>query len=325
LSAPNPHEQLASSTNLGTASESITTTLNRPGTYYLRVVRAGTGSTNYLLTMTATSTDTAGDQLITARNLGVLNATLSASDFVGQIDTTDFFQFSVAVPTKIQTSLTGADRALNVQVILNGNSNNSVDSGEVLASSASAVDPADPLTVLLPQAGTYFVRVLNGGANSSYTLNIATLSVGTFSLRPSHSSVHAGDSTRLSLAWTVPGGSWHQLKTVDLRLRDEQGIVAWIRFDESNNTFRLYDPQKNRFGPAKKPASHGVLSNRYVQIRLRNSSVTASGPNSPTVTLALEIRLKKKLAGRLLTVEAAASDDVGHRQDFAFAGLLDVL
>src|SRR5439155_23399836 len=97
LRAPNPREQLISSTNLGTANESITTTLDTPGTYYLRVVRAGTGSTNYLLNLSATSTDTAGSELITARNLGVLTTTtLSAADFVGQIDTTDFFQFSVA-------------------------------------------------------------------------------------------------------------------------------------------------------------------------------------------------------------------------------------
>ena len=59
-------------------------------------------------------------------------------------------------------------------------------------------------------------------------------------------------------------------------------------------------------------------------IFLRTSTVTAAGPASPTVTLALDIEYKEALAGLPVAVEAAATDDFGRVQDFAFAGTLVV-
>lgn len=55
------------------------------------------------------------------------------------------------------------------------------------------------------------------------------------------------------------------------------------------------------------------------------SSVTAAGPTSPSVRLTFDIQFKRSAYGRHLIVEAAASDDFGQVQDFAFAGLIDVL
>ena len=45
----------------------------------------------------------------------------------------------------------------------------------------------------------------------------------------------------------------------------------------------------------------------------------------PTVRLTFDIQFKPPVYGRHLIVEAAASDDFGHLQDFAFAGRIDVL
>jgi hypothetical protein len=58
---------------------------------------------------------------------------------------------------------------------------------------------------------------------------------------------------------------------------------------------------------------------------MASSSVQASGPTDPSVVITFDITFKKKLKGRHLTVEAAASDDLGHHSDFAFAGMIDVM
>jgi hypothetical protein len=68
-----------------------------------------------------------------------------------------------------------------------------------------------------------------------------------------------------------------------------------------------------------------VLANRYVNIFLKTSTVKAAGATSPTVRLTFDIQFKESLAGLPIVIEAAATDDFGRAQDFAFAGLIDVL
>src|SRR5262249_24971779 len=131
--------------------------------------------------------------------------------------------------------------------------------------------------------------------------------------------------TKLALEWTVPHGGWRVLKDVELRLRDDDGrTILRIRFDEATNTFRLYDPKKKRFGKARAVGSGGVLASRCGRVYLAGSTVRADGPADPSVVLTFDVVLKKNLKSRHLTIEAAASDDLGHSDPFAFAGTLDV-
>jgi hypothetical protein len=149
---------------------------------------------------------------------------------------------------------------------------------------------------------------------------------GTFKLSPASASVRGGSSTKLALEWTVPQGGWRVLKDVELRLHDDNGrTILRIRFNEASNTFQLYDPKKKKFGKAKAVGSNGVLSNKFARVHLATSTVQADGPTDPSVVITFDITLKKNLKGRHLTVEAAASDDLGHAAAFAFAGTLDVI
>jgi Bacterial pre-peptidase C-terminal domain len=319
------NEVLATSSNLGMTPDTIVQTLTTPGIYYLRVFRPGsgtTGSANYTLSMTANSTDTAGNTLATAKNKGTLTSTaVTDSGFVGAIDLNDFYSFTVAGPGIVKVARNADVSGIGVEIIN--------ASGDVLATTGGAQTFNGPIKfeASLPAAGTYFVRVLTSGINSNYSLSLSFANtVGTFALTPRETTVHAGQHARLGLDWTVPEGSWHTLNDVDLRIRDAFGTVAaLIRFHEANNTVSLYDPVTGTFGPALAIGSSGFLENGIVKIFLNTSSVKAAGPTSPTVSLTFDIQFKKPAYGRQFFVEAAASDDLGQAQEFAFAGMIDVL
>ncbi len=107
-------------------------------------------------------------------------------------------------------------------------------------------------------------------------------------------------------------------------MRDDQGTVLWVRFDEAQNTLRLVEPHSGRLGPAARPGSPEVLKTAGARLYLGQSSIVASGPDSPSVTLNLDISFEPPAAGRTFTVEALATDDLGHRQDFEPGGSVTV-
>lgn len=321
-------DPLASSSNTGTINDLIVRTLDTPGTYYLRVFRPGagtTGSANYTLTMTAVSTDTAGNDLLAARVLRDLTTTtpLSASDFVGRIDPDDFYSFTILAPGILSVSVGGSSgvQPLTFEVILDKDSDFVGD--QILATKIGGGFSG----VSLPSGGTYYFHVMSEGANANYsaTLSLSNPPTGAFAVTATGAPNSAGERVQLGLEWTVPEGSWHLLKDLELRLSDLAGTLALIKFNEADNTLSLFNTDSGKYGPAKVIGSHAVLSNRFVTIYLGASTVEAAGPTSPTVTLTLDIEFKKVRAGRHIIIEAAGTDDLGHVQDFAIGGSLDVL
>jgi hypothetical protein len=78
----------------GTASESITRELNA-GTYFIEV-RQWSGSTFYNLTASATAVpDLAGNTFASARNITLGSTPTTFSDWVGSIDTLDYYRFTL--------------------------------------------------------------------------------------------------------------------------------------------------------------------------------------------------------------------------------------
>jgi hypothetical protein len=114
------------------------------------------------------------------------------------------------------------------------------------------------------------------------------------------------------------------LKQIELRLRDEQGRVLWIKFDEATNSMSLYRQARDRFGNAKTVGSHKVLSGPLAKVYLRTTTVTADSASSPTVLLTFDLKFKGRARGNY-TIEAAASDDLEHRDPFKFAGNIKVV
>ena len=492
-------ELRSSSAHRGTGNEQISRLLTVPDSYFLLVKRFS-GEDAYTLTMSLPSTDFAGNTITNAKNLVLLNNAISVGDFVGPIDTSDFYKINVAQPGEIRVDLASpTNGSVAVDVIRDANNNGAINAGEVLGtlSTGQVLDG-----VVLPVAGNYFLRVrptTGGNANYSVTFTVSkqlpfnttpfqisntnltgtkieaedfdfggegvayhdttadnlggefrtsengapvgvdmkptndtgggfrisntavgefleyTILVnqagnydfafrvssnhsgasfhgeidgtnltgsipfpntgafdnmttvtqpnlpltkgphvlrlafdtstgfdngfagsfnfvtiipstsGTFTLKPTTTTVPPNKRTTLALAWTVPTGTWRVLKQVQLRLRDEHGTTLWLVFDEAADTLRLYDPATNRFGTPKAPGSNGVLSSGGITLHLGTSSVKASSPASRTVVLSLDFSFASSLAGRHFTVEAAASDDLGHSDPFKLAGHVNVI
>lgn len=187
--------------------------------------------------------------------------------------------------------------------------------------------PAGPHVLRLAMTGT--TGSDNGFAGSYNFICVRPTpgQTGTFALSPQHAVVRPGTRTTLGLEWTVPAGGWRTLKTIDLKVRHPSGKqgVLWVRFDEATNTVRLFDPDEGKFGPARALGSNGVLSTRFATVHLRTSRVIADGPLDDSVVLSLDVSFKPKVAGRRFIIEAAATDDLGHRDAFDLAGTLRVL
>jgi uncharacterized repeat protein (TIGR01451 family) len=148
--------------------------------------------------------------------------------------------------------------------------------------------------------------------------------VGTFQLTPTEAVVTAPEPFILALTWTVPTGGWRTLKDLELRLRDEEERILWVRFEEASNTLSVFQQAQHQFGPGAPPGSAVVLKTPDARLLVADSRVLATGPTDPSVTLQLAISLQQELAGERLMMEVAASDDAGHSQGFAPAGVLQV-
>ncbi len=160
---------IASSTNGGTASESITSQLSA-GTYYIRVYPYQSANTNYNLAVSATSIDLAGNTLATARAITVGSSTTSYTDWVGSTDTNDYYRFTLANSSNFNLSLTGMTADGDVQLLNSG--------GSVIASSTNGGTASESITSQL-SAGTYYIRVYPyQSANTNYNLAVSATSGG---------------------------------------------------------------------------------------------------------------------------------------------------
>jgi hypothetical protein len=153
---------IASSTNGGTASESITRQLSA-GTYYIRVYPYS-GNTNYNLAVSATGIDLAGNTLATARAITVGSSTTSYTDWVGSTDTNDYYRFSLANSANFNLSLTGMTADADVQLLYS--------SGSPIVSSTNGGTAAESITRQL-SAGTYYIRVYPYSGNTNYNLAVS--------------------------------------------------------------------------------------------------------------------------------------------------------
>jgi hypothetical protein len=151
----------------GTASENITRELNA-GTYFIEV-RQGSGFTNYNLTASATAVpDLAGNTFASARNITLGSTPTTFSDWVGSIDTLDYYRFTLNQASVVNFSLTGlsADAHLG---LLDAN-------GRWLAWDWRSGTASENITHEL-NAGTYFIEVRQGSGFTNYNLTASATAV----------------------------------------------------------------------------------------------------------------------------------------------------
>ncbi|MBD1867940.1 pre-peptidase C-terminal domain-containing protein [Cyanobacteria bacterium FACHB-471] len=154
---------IQSSTASGATSESIRSVLNT-GVYYVRVYPYS-GNTNYNLALSATAApvDGAGNSLAAARNLGVLNGNRSFQDFVGRIDTNDYYRFSLNRTSDFRLTLNRLSVDADVQLL--------DSSGEIIQGSYAEGSLPESINRTL-NASTYYLRVYPYSGNTNYNLSL---------------------------------------------------------------------------------------------------------------------------------------------------------
>ncbi len=188
-------EQIAFNDNAAAPGEAagkdsyLTYTFSTGGRYYVAVSASGNtgysaitglgdvpgkGKGTYKLTLSKVDgpTDTAGNTLADARNLGTISSGYTLSEALTTSDHDDFFKFSVTSAMNATINLSGLSSNADLQFIADANGNGVADPGEVLASGALTGTGTKAMQKSLT-AGTYYVRVYNNGSNTGYALSLS--------------------------------------------------------------------------------------------------------------------------------------------------------
>ncbi|MBG1263756.1 beta strand repeat-containing protein [Nostoc commune] len=151
----------------GTTLDAIRRSLN-PGTYNILVTRAaGTTTANYTLSAVAQTIDPdqAGNNQGVAQNLGTLNGSISRSEFVGSIDTNDYYKFNLNTASSFNLSLSGLSDNADVQLIRSN--------GQQIPITNQTGSTNETISNLSLSAGTYYIRIYpSGSAETFYNLDI---------------------------------------------------------------------------------------------------------------------------------------------------------
>ena len=171
---------LASSTAVGNVSEAIAQILSA-GTYFVQVTQFQ-GDTPYQLSLGATAyrdpanSDTAGNTLANARDLGVLGATQTIQEAVGNRDRYDYYRFSLETASSVDLQISGLTADADLYLIRDTNNNGLVDARDIIDYSIAAGNTPDSIATAL-NAGTYFIGVVQYTGNTAYTLQASSAAI----------------------------------------------------------------------------------------------------------------------------------------------------
>jgi hypothetical protein len=182
------------------------------------------------------------------------------------------------------------------------------------------VEATETFTVIL---GAAVGAPLGDAAGIGTILSDEELNVGVPELVPANPVTAPDDLTSLVLRWAHPD-RWRELNTVDLRLRDGDRPVLWTRFDEAANSLAFCDAD-GRCGAGVAPGTGAPIAGAAATFYPAESAVRGSGPSGPSVDLIFTFSLARSLAGRILQVETAASEDAGAQQAFLPIASLEVI
>lgn len=137
------------------------------GTYYILVTPGLNAATTYSLSASATpiGPDQAPNTYLNGFDLGALNSPRSINDFVGNIDTNDYYKFTLTDNAQFNLTLSGLTDNADIQLL---NSN-----GTSIQTSANPGNGNETISLTSLTAGTYYIRVYTTGlANTFYNLNL---------------------------------------------------------------------------------------------------------------------------------------------------------
>ena len=166
--------------------EEIFSTLGA-GTYFVRMERSSSNvNTNYNLSLSATANPSApifdpGNTLATARDLGSLGSQQNIKQFVGSVDSDDYYQFTLSETSDVRLFADGVNQSgIYFDLIHDFDGDNQIDSGDRLYDRyLGASREAEIISTL--GAGTYFVRMRRNSSNvnTNYNLSLSATSNAT--------------------------------------------------------------------------------------------------------------------------------------------------
>jgi len=172
-------EVVASSEQIGNSPESINFADLPEDVYYIRVFQKG-GDTGYNLSLTIPPlpvlADNAGNNVNDAKDLGILDRSIILSDFVGAVDSDDYYRFDLDEISNFNAQVNGLDQG-NLIVYLGQdlNSDGTIDFNEIIAISEDIEDSNEPgaINVNGLATGTYYVWLSRSSGNTNYNLNLS--------------------------------------------------------------------------------------------------------------------------------------------------------
>jgi hypothetical protein len=175
-------EIIVSDTNFNSTFVSNITQDLPTGNYFFKVeTRDSNVSTLYEMNLVVTpfggdGSPDPGNTLSTARNLGALSGTFSAKEYVGVVDTTDFYRFTLNNAANLQARVNGTSANTQIDLIRDLNGNGLIDNGELIASDTNFNSTFLSEITRDLQAGAYFFRVsprnINASGSTNYSMSL---------------------------------------------------------------------------------------------------------------------------------------------------------
>ncbi|BAT54381.1 unknown protein [Nostoc sp. NIES-3756] len=119
--------------------------------------------------------DKAGNTLSNSQKITFNTKTQTISDWVGSSDINDFYSFSLSSHSSVSIAMDGLSANADLQLLKDNNSNNSIDKGDVIASSNKGGTLSESISETL-NAGNYFIRVYSKSGDTKYDLKFSPTS-----------------------------------------------------------------------------------------------------------------------------------------------------
>jgi hypothetical protein len=166
-----------------TTTDNISQILTK-GTYFFAVEKYGSTTYNLTLTTTAyptyTPTPEPGATTSTARNLGALAGTFTTKDYVGNLDSTDYYKFSVNAVSDFNANISGLADGVYLYLYRDNNNNGQIDTNERV--DYEYATSTDNISQILTK-GTYFFAVEKYGS-TRYDLNLTATPYSSYTSNP---------------------------------------------------------------------------------------------------------------------------------------------
>ncbi len=148
-----------------------------PGTYFIRVEGFSSVSSPYELTLVPTlfggnvSPEPGNTLPLASNTLGIFSGTRVIKEYVGALDATDIYRFTLNDLSNLQITRVGSSFQPQVQLIRDSNNNGLIDNGEVFVNNNSFAILSNSANVDVP-VGTYFIRVEPQSSNLSTSYEV---------------------------------------------------------------------------------------------------------------------------------------------------------